>query len=242
AHAHRRHPDRDPCTDAHAGAHIATRPNRHPGADAHPDTAADAHPDAAPDASGSGHMIRRKPRDERGAVAVEFAICALLLILLFFGVLEFGSLFRTRSAVNDASRTGARTAAALSRVPDYQNRVAAAVLGASSDIRSAELVAVTIYRADPLTGDPLSGDYESCASDCWRYQWDTGTDSLAQVFGPTWDAAVQEACGDEAHNDYVGVWVKARHDWITGWFGADITFTERTIMRLEPVSATEACR
>lgn len=34
--------------------------------------------------------------------------------------------------------------------------------------------------------------------------------------------------------DYVGVYIRARHDFITGLFGDDIDLTDEIIMRIEP--------
>ena len=34
--------------------------------------------------------------------------------------------------------------------------------------------------------------------------------------------------------DYVGVYIEARHDFITGFFGSGLTFTDEVVMRLEP--------
>ncbi len=34
--------------------------------------------------------------------------------------------------------------------------------------------------------------------------------------------------------DYVGVWVKVRHDYQTGLFGSGIDITKYAVMRVEP--------
>ncbi|HEY3269495.1 MAG TPA: TadE/TadG family type IV pilus assembly protein [Armatimonadota bacterium] len=47
----------------------------------------------------------------RGAVLVEFAIVAMLLIFLVFGILEFGMLIKDDLAIQHAALEGARTAA-----------------------------------------------------------------------------------------------------------------------------------
>lgn len=53
----------------------------------------------------------RKPADERGAVAVELALLAPLLVLLIFSVIQIGLMFGDWMAVNNAARAGARQAA-----------------------------------------------------------------------------------------------------------------------------------
>lgn len=50
---------------------------------------------------------RRAP-DQRGAVAVEFAIILPVLILLLFGIIEFGRAYNAKVALQGAVREGAR--------------------------------------------------------------------------------------------------------------------------------------
>jgi Flp pilus assembly protein TadG len=49
-------------------------------------------------------------RSERGAVAVEFAIILPILLLLVFGIIDFGHAWYMRHMMSDASREGARYA------------------------------------------------------------------------------------------------------------------------------------
>ena len=47
-------------------------------------------------------------RNQKGAAAVEFAIVLPLLLLLVFGMIEFGLLFYNKQVITNASREGAR--------------------------------------------------------------------------------------------------------------------------------------
>jgi Flp pilus assembly pilin Flp len=49
-------------------------------------------------------------RDQGGAAAVEFALLLPLLVLLLFGMIEFGLAFNTRIQATNAAREGARMA------------------------------------------------------------------------------------------------------------------------------------
>jgi Flp pilus assembly protein TadG len=53
-------------------------------------------------------MRIRRWRDERGAAAVEFAIIAPVLILLLFGIVEYGFMFDAQLQVTGAARQAAR--------------------------------------------------------------------------------------------------------------------------------------
>jgi Flp pilus assembly protein TadG len=54
--------------------------------------------------------VNRRSRDQRGAVAVEFALIMPFLCLLVFGIIEFGYIINRDMIVGNASRDGARAA------------------------------------------------------------------------------------------------------------------------------------
>jgi Flp pilus assembly protein TadG len=80
-------------------------------------------------------------RDERGASAVEFAIIAPLLVLLVFGIIQFGIAFLQMQTLRGAVREGGRAAAVCNSDtnPDpyclttVQSRTQAASLGGITD-------------------------------------------------------------------------------------------------------------
>jgi len=189
--------------------------------------------------------MRRKRIDrngrERGAIAVEAAIAAPLLVLMFFGVLEVGQLMRTRTVVTDASREAARVAAALPREDGFQNNALAAVNGIIATTPGEPIDYVVIYRADPTTGEPLSGEaIESCSTDCWRFEWVSG--GFEQKLGAFWDADDQSACGGLDDTDWLAVYIRGHFDGQAPMLNLDRTFTDRTIMRLEPMELGVHCR
>ena len=54
---------------------------------------------------------QRADRDERGAVAVEFAIVLPLLVMIVFGIIEWSIYFNRLQGLQAAAREGARVAA-----------------------------------------------------------------------------------------------------------------------------------
>lgn len=52
-----------------------------------------------------------RERSERGAVAVEFAILAPVLIVLLMGIMEFGRAYNAQVSLTDAAREGVRVMA-----------------------------------------------------------------------------------------------------------------------------------
>jgi hypothetical protein len=67
---------------------------------------------------------KRGIRAEHGGIAVEFAIIFPILMLLVFGVIDFGHAWYMRHLMSDASREGARYGTRYQTVPGSpQNRI-----------------------------------------------------------------------------------------------------------------------
>jgi hypothetical protein len=62
-------------------------------------------------------------RDERGAVAVEFALIFGILAMILFGIIEFGLFFSRYQMLHGAAREGARLAAVRGTEAEVDARV-----------------------------------------------------------------------------------------------------------------------
>lgn len=69
--------------------------------------------------------LKARCRSRRGATAVEFAFCAPVLLMIVFGVIEFGRIFMVQNALTNAAKDGCRKAI-LATTRDI-NQVTAAV-------------------------------------------------------------------------------------------------------------------
>jgi len=56
------------------------------------------------------YKLSRSFRKQRGAAAVEFAVVAPILVLLLFGMIEYGRMVMVQQMVTNATREGARRA------------------------------------------------------------------------------------------------------------------------------------
>lgn len=56
-------------------------------------------------------LNRHSARQETGAAAVEFAIILPVLLLIIFGIIEFGFVFNSQIAITQAAREGVRVEA-----------------------------------------------------------------------------------------------------------------------------------
>jgi hypothetical protein len=186
-------------------------------------------------------MRAERIEGDRGSALVEAAIVLPVVVLMIFGIVEIGFLFRSATIVSTSSRGGARLAAAQygsATTTSAQNTVMDNVrLTVEKDLVSRAgvdtPVDLWIYKAD-ANGNPPSGNYTTCGSPCYVYAWNAGTGHFALSSG-SWPSP--NACG--LTHDSVGVFVRATHKPI-GFSSVFGTFTikEQTVMRLEPAGAT----
>lgn len=92
-------------------------------------------------------MTNRKERGERGAVAVEFALILPLLVLLLFGIIEFGQAYNAYITVTHAAREGARLAA-VGKYDEAMVRARAGYIG--------DRVTITKSPANPTPGSTVT--------------------------------------------------------------------------------------
>lgn len=78
-------------------------------------------------------FTRRGWGSERGAAAVEFALVLPILVLILFGVIEFGGVYNAQLMVTGAAREGAREMAVGGDPADAEATVVAAVVVAGAD-------------------------------------------------------------------------------------------------------------
>jgi Flp pilus assembly protein TadG len=78
-------------------------------------------------------FTRRGWGSERGAAAVEFALVLPILVLILFGVIEFGGVYNAQLMVTGAAREGAREMAVGGDPADAEAAAVAAVVVAGAD-------------------------------------------------------------------------------------------------------------
>lgn len=190
--------------------------------------------------------IKRRER-ERGATLVEAALVTPLLFMLVFGIIEFGTAWFHRSAVEDMSVVGARTGSVAGNdaVADYQILQAVRHATANSD----SVAAVVVYRAS-APGDPLPDACRTASvvntatvRGCNRYvaaDLTLGADRFGCTGTAPRDAAWCPSTrrtalqGSNGPPDYLGVYVEARHQSATGLLGKLWDFTSTTVLPIEP--------
>lgn len=72
-------------------------------------------------------------KSERGAVAVEFAILAPILVMILLGIMEFGRAYNVQTTLTNAAREGVRSMA----INNSQSLAKTAAKNAASQLRPA---------------------------------------------------------------------------------------------------------
>ncbi len=104
---------------------------------------------------GPGQLGSRGGRD-RGQVLIEFALVLPMLLVLFFGIIEFGNAWRIYQLVTNTAREGAREAVLFSSTTATVNAVIDERLTGSGLDASQATVILGICSGDGCTGNPDS--------------------------------------------------------------------------------------
>lgn len=185
-------------------------------------------------------------RRQRGAALVEASLVTGLFLMLVFFIFEMGFLFRDSLTTSNASREAARAASTLGRDADTDYYT----------IRTAEhgLEAMGLQALDVLVvfkatgpGDTVPGSCLTASQTglCNRY---TPADFFAEKEDTAGNPTGKFGCGTldvswcpttretraSIGPDYVGVYVRTNHNYLTGMFGAQTDLEATTILRIEP--------
>lgn len=181
----------------------------------------------------------------------EAAIVLPVFFLIVFGVIEHGILFKEALTVDDIARTGARAATAAGNDGDADHRMLSAVKAAATALDPGQLERIVIYKASGPSDslDANNASYASCRagtpvagvcnvyapSDLSRPSGDFGCQagiSPDRFWCPT-DRKIAQT-GAAGPPDWVGVWVRATHNSLTGLVSNDRVITNSLVLRIEP--------
>jgi len=180
---------------------------------------------------------------ERGASLLEFALVAPILLLLTFGTFEFGMLFKDYLSVANTTRAAARVGSATGSGADSDYQILQAVKAAATALPggATPIQQISIYRAASTGGGPTSTcQTTSSVSDKCNTYTATALSQPASKFGCGAGAIDTAWCPTTREDsqaigpDYIGVWVKTTHGFVTKLFGTSKVITDSVVMRIEP--------
>jgi Flp pilus assembly protein TadG len=195
------------------------------------------------------NLRRRRAAGDRGAAMVEAAFITPVFAVLVFGILEFGLAFRDYLTVANTSRDSARGASAYGDGLYADYNVIQVAKQSSRGFRPNEIRKLIIFDAGSVNGSirNTSSPAYACLTST------TGIAGVCNVYNSTdlnrpktdfgcrstlnldryWCPTTREVRAS-GPPDYVGVYILARHNFITGLFGPGINMTDEIIMRMEP--------
>jgi TadE-like protein len=199
----------------------------------------------------------RQPNSgESGAAAVEAAIVTPIVIVMLFGIIELGFLFKDYLAASNAVQAGVRIASAAPRNTTFAQSAADSVALSGGAMNLNDVQQLWIYKVAPacptcaLTNKPDGfTDFSNCTT-CVQFRWDAPTkkfvttpNSAHPVLKDNWPASSQNACSTSTQRpDRIGVYIELKHDAFTGLIFKTVTISEASIMSLEPISFVTGCK
>lgn len=183
----------------------------------------------------------------RGAALIEAAFVTPVFMLLVLGVMEIGLVMNDDLALAHTVRAGTRVASASGNDIYADYGIIKAVVRESSALPREQIKLIVVYRATRYGEEPsasckagmsqtLSSSGTACnvytpaSFDIPKSRWGClDAESLDRYWCPD-DRVVARTAGP----DYVGVWMKVEHEWITKMFGSVATLTDQSVIRLEP--------
>lgn len=182
-----------------------------------------------------GRGTKRPSFSERGAVLIEASISCLLLAVLTFGALEYGLIFGTTLDLATAARDGARAGSATQATGPVSDYDILQALKASTSAPSDAITRVVIYKANSVDGDPPAQCTEGTVVVGCNVYGPADFESSAATLAASPGGSGWPASSRVPGVDYIGVWINADHDAVSGLVKGPEKLTDRAVMRIEMV-------
>lgn len=192
--------------------------------------------------SGAG-PVRERSRGERGVALVEAAVITPLFIALVLAVAEIGLVMNDYLAEASAVRAGARVASTSGSDIYTDYAIIQAINKDGAALPDDRIKLIVVYKPTTFGEAPSATCQAGTAvtgvcnvykvTDLTRPESDFGcltTQSLDKYWCPSNRKTTLSGTG----TDYVGVWMKIEHPWLTKMFGSTKTLTDSSVIRIEP--------
>jgi hypothetical protein len=174
---------------------------------------------------------------------IEAAFITPVFFILVLGIAEIGLAMNDYLALAHSVRGGARTASASGNDVFADWGILTSIERESSAIERTKIKQIVVYKPSSFgeaptatcqAGNAVSGVCNVyTVADLARPQTDFGcrTDRSLDKY---WCPSDRKVSLSGTGSDYVGVWMKIEHPWLTKMFGNVKTLTDSSVIRLEP--------
>jgi hypothetical protein len=195
-------------------------------------------------------MTTAASRRDRGAVLVELAFLLPLLTLLVFGTIELGLAWVTDNRVEGAVSQAARIGASSGSREEADRDILVALRSSLPAGQLALLDRVVVFNAAAGSSSVPAGCRQAAGSTsndgsagCNSYSGAAvrlvSVDSMVGFGGgsgamDSWWAPTTRNDGLADPPDYLGVWIRTRHQSLTGFGFARVTVEATSVYRIQP--------
>lgn len=189
----------------------------------------------------------------RGAVLVEAAFVTPIFLMLVFGIMEVGLAMNDNLALAHTVRAGSRVASASGNDLYADYGIIRAIARESTALPRDQIKMIVVYRANAHGEAPSpscqlgtpEGSTVTTSRPCNVY-YPSDFDKPKEEWGckppperiETWCPTSRKVTLAGSGTEFIGVWMKVEHAWVTRMFGSTITLTDLSVIRLEPRSRT----
>ncbi len=184
---------------------------------------------------------------------VEAAFITPVFLMLVFGIIEVGLAMNDNLALAHTVRAGSRVASASGNDVFADYGIVQAIDRESTALPRSQIKLIVVYRATKY-GDAPS---PQCQQGTPNGSWASTSDRPCNVYVPSdfgkaksrwgckpaeglevWCPTNRKVSLSGTGPEYIGVWMKIEHRWVTGMFGEVLTLTDASVIRLEPRTKT----
>ena len=181
-------------------------------------------------------------RRELGAALIEAAYVLPVFFLLVFGIMEIGLYMNDDLAVGHTVRSGSRMASASGNDTMADYGVVQAARRESTALDEGSIEAIVVYKANGVGEDPSAAcQVASVSGRCNHYtptdfarpqsEWGCVNSASPDRF---WCPNTRKVTRGAGGTEFVGVWIKYEHQWVTKIFADTSIITDASVIRLEP--------
>ncbi len=173
---------------------------------------------------------------------IEAVFITPVFFALVFGIIEIGLAMNDKLALANTVRAGTRVASAAGAETWADYGILQSIQRESAALPRSNIKLIVVYKASGFGSEPTLDCRNGVASaDCNVYYPSdfskpktafgcVTTETLDRYWCPTTRKVSLAGTGP----DFVGVWMKIEHPWVTKMFGNTQTLTDRSVIQLEP--------